>query len=182
MKITAVSKNQSFGLKTPVGLKNSLWWNFIDFRMSGCSMKAQDLARFLDKIGSPKTKLQKLSFSKTDLSDGTKKLDTKIILKVGSLFDKETYKDSFSQKILGNIDLDHMKIAVSSLVENIEKSFITSKTFIAAGKRMSDGIPLSENKSFIKDLQKINRIVPGYHKFKKKILQLITSSSSELSK
>ncbi len=176
LKVSPAASTQNFGLKLPLGIKDKLWWKFIDAKIGGCGWKTREIATYLSEVGSPKTKLKNISFQINETASGERELFTQLSLRIGGVFNRKTDTASATRKVLGNIDTEHLKDSIKEIVEKTEKGYIKTRTYLAAGKRIKEKVALSKNDAFIRDLEKIDNVVPGYNGFKKKLYETITSA------
>ena len=176
MQINSISNNQNFGLKLPLGMERTLWWKMANFPVGDSERLARKLYRHLRITGSPSSKLKDISFDLTDLDNGQKELFTSINLKVGKLFDRSTEFETLTQQSGEPFTLQHLKDAFSTMIAKIERAYVKSRTFMAAGERIQEGKPLIQNKDFLADLKKIDKAIPGYAEYKRKLFDVVTSA------
>ena len=175
MKINSVSNNQNFGVRLPLMADRINWWKLWQFPQAD-EVFALNLTKHMHTIGSPKSKIQDWDICLYDADNGQKELFTAIRLKVGSLFDRSSERETLSQISSEPFTLEHLKYAFSTMVAKIERGYIKSRTFLAAGKRIQEGKPLALNKDFKADLKKIDKAIPGYADFKRKLYDVVTSA------
>ena len=175
MLVNPISNKQNFGLKLPMMAERTIWWKLWPFPADNERM-AQKLVKHLSGIGSPKSRLKDIGIHVSDTGNGQKELLTTINLKVGKLFDRSNEFETLTQQSSEPFTLQHLMDAFSTMVAKIERGYIKSRTFLAAGERIQEGKPLVLNKDFKADLKKIDKAIPGYEDFKRKLYDVVTSA------